>query len=49
MFNPKTPIGISMKFLSHLLISDLRMLSKSRGIPAAIKTAAAQRVAKKGS
>lgn len=48
MFNPKTPVGISMKYLSHLLIADLRTLAKSRGIPAAIKTAAAQRVAKKG-
>ena len=47
MFNPKTPVGISMKYLSHLHVSDLRTLSKSRGIPAAIKTAAAQRVAKK--
>ena len=47
MFNPKTPLGIAMKYLSHLQIADLRSLSKSRGIPAAIKTAAAQRVAKK--
>jgi hypothetical protein len=36
-----------MKYLSHLHVADLRTLSKSRGIPAAIKTAAAQRVAKK--
>ncbi|MBX7195513.1 MAG: hypothetical protein K1X94_25885 [Sandaracinaceae bacterium] len=49
LFNPKTPVGISMKFLSHLHVADLRNLSRSRGIPAAIKTAAAQRVAKKGS
>lgn len=48
MFNPKTPVGISMKYLSHLHVADLRTLAKSRGIPAAIKTAAAQRVAKKG-
>lgn len=47
MFNPKTPVGISMKYLSHLHVADLRTLAKSRGIPAAIKTAAAQRVAKK--
>lgn len=48
VFNPKTPVGISMKYLSHLHVADLRTLSKSRGIPAAIKTAAAQRVIKKG-
>lgn len=47
MFNPKTPLGIAMKYLSHLQLADLRTLAKSRGIPAAIKTAAAQRVAKK--
>ncbi|AKF05787.1 hypothetical protein [Sandaracinus amylolyticus] len=49
VFNPKTPVGIAMKFLSHLQIGDLRTLARSRGVSAAVKTAAAQRVAKKGS
>ncbi len=49
LFNPKTPVGISMRFLSHLHLADLRALSRSRGIPAAVKSAALQRVAKKGS
>lgn len=48
VFNPKTPVGVSMKFLSHLQTADLRVLARSRGVPAALKTAAAQRVAKKG-
>ena len=48
VFNPKTPIGVSMKFLSHMHVSDLRNLSRSRGIPQALKTAAIQRVMKKG-
>ena len=48
VFNPKTPVGISMKFLAHLHAADLRTLARSRGVPAALKTAAAQRVAKKG-
>lgn len=48
VFNPKTPVGISMKFLSHMHVADLRNLARSRGVPAAVKTAAAQRVAKKG-
>lgn len=48
VFNPKTPLGISMKYISHLHVADLRNLARSRGIPAAVKTAAAQRVAKKG-
>jgi hypothetical protein len=48
VFNPKTPVGISMKFLGHLHVADLRGLSKSRGIPAALKSTALSRVAKKG-
>jgi hypothetical protein len=48
MFNPKTPVGISMKFISHLHMSDLRDLSRSRGVPAAVKAAAVQRINKKG-
>jgi hypothetical protein len=48
VFNPKTPMGISMKFLAHLHTADLRTLARSRGVPAALKTAAGQRVAKKG-
>lgn len=47
VFNPKTPVGISMRFLSHLHVSDLRNVSRSRGIPAALKTAAFQRLEKK--
>jgi hypothetical protein len=48
VFNPKTPVGISMRFLGHLHVADLRGLSKSRGIPAALKSTAMQRITKKG-
>jgi hypothetical protein len=48
VFNPKCPVGISMKFLQHMMVSDLRALAHSRGVPAALKAAAMQRVAKKG-
>ncbi|MFO0682409.1 MAG: hypothetical protein U0234_10175 [Sandaracinus sp.] len=48
MFNPKTPVGISMRFLSHMHVSDLRDLSRSRGVAAAVKSAAMQRLSKKG-
>ncbi len=48
LFNPKTPVGISMRFLSHMHVSDLRDLSRSRGVPAAVKSAAIQRLNKKG-
>jgi len=47
VFNPKTPAGISMRYLAHLQAGDLRNLARSRGIPAALKTAAQQRLAKK--
>lgn len=47
IFNPKTPIGISMRFLAHLHVADLKNIARSRGIPAALKTAASQRMAKK--
>src|SRR5690606_37456331 len=41
--NPKTPIGVSMKWLVHLRDHDLRSLAKSRNVPSSIKTAAMQR------
>ncbi|MCX7808645.1 MAG: hypothetical protein N2515_08555, partial [Deltaproteobacteria bacterium] len=47
LFNPKTPVGISIRYVSHLYDADLRALSKSKGIPSALKTAALQRLAKK--
>ncbi|MBO6939598.1 MAG: hypothetical protein JJ863_31795 [Deltaproteobacteria bacterium] len=47
VFNPKTPVGISMRFLGHLRNNDLKLLSKSRGVPNPLKTAARQRLEKK--
>ncbi|MEC7518894.1 MAG: hypothetical protein VYE22_03460 [Myxococcota bacterium] len=47
VFNPKTPMGVSMKFLSHLRANDLKSLSRSKGIPASLRTAATQRLNKK--
>lgn len=48
LFNPKTPVGLSMKFLGHLRPNDMKTLSRSRGVPSALKTAAKHRLAKKG-
>lgn len=45
--NPKTPIGISLRFLGHLRANDLKALSRSRGIPGPLKTAAKNRMQKK--
>jgi hypothetical protein len=38
--NSKTPLPISMKFLSHFREPDLRKLAKSKNIPAALATQA---------
>jgi len=41
--NPKTPLALSMTFLAHLRRNDLRALSRSRGIPNALKQSAKRR------
>ena len=40
--NPKCPLPIAMRFLPHLNVRDLKMLSRSKGIPSALCTAAKQ-------
>lgn len=47
IFNPKTPVGVSLKFLSHLRLNDLRRLSKSRNVSAQLKSLAAQWVSRR--
>lgn len=44
VFNPKTPVGISMKFVGHLRPNDLRALARSKNVPANIRTTAQARV-----
>src|SRR5690606_27423010 len=44
VFNPKTPAGISMRFLSHIRFNDLRSLSRSKNVPASLRSAATQRL-----
>jgi hypothetical protein len=43
LYNPKTPLGVAMGLLSHMQTTDLRDLSRSRNVPATLKTAALQR------
>ncbi len=43
VFNSKTPVGISMRFLGHLRVNDLRTLARSKNVPAALRSAALQR------
>ncbi|HEX8953952.1 MAG TPA: hypothetical protein VF945_18975 [Polyangia bacterium] len=40
--NPKCPLPVSMRFLPHLNVRDLKSLSRSKGIPSALSTAAKQ-------
>jgi hypothetical protein len=44
VFNPKSPLDCSMKFLGHLRPNDLKMLSQSRGVTAQLKTLARARL-----
>jgi hypothetical protein len=45
--NPKTPVGISLGFVTKLTDHDLGLLEKSRNVPAAVRTAARGHIAKK--
>jgi hypothetical protein len=46
-FNSKTPIGISMRFISHLRMEELKLLGKNRNVPAQLKSLANQWVTRK--
>jgi hypothetical protein len=46
-FNPKTPVGISMKFISHLRMEELKNLAKNRNVSAQLKSMASQWVQRK--
>lgn len=46
-FNPKTPVGLALEFISHLRTHDLKLLSRSRGISSPVRSAATQRYVKK--
>jgi hypothetical protein len=47
VYNPKTPIGISLGFINKLTDRDLGILEKSRSIPEGVRTAARNRLMKK--
>ncbi len=46
-FNPKTPVGISMRFISHLRMEELKALSKNRNVSAQLKSMAGQWITRK--
>jgi hypothetical protein len=45
--NPKCPLPVSMRLISHLNVRDLKALSRSKGIPSALSTAAKQMLAQR--
>lgn len=46
--NPKTPLPIGLKIVGTLMISDLKRLSKNKGVSSVITTAAQRFLTKKG-
>jgi hypothetical protein len=47
VFNSKTPVGISLRFVGHLRDDELKALSRSRNVAQPLKSAALQRIAQK--
>lgn len=47
VYNPKTPVGISLPLVNRMTDKDLGILEKSRSVPEAIRTASRGRLAKK--
>jgi hypothetical protein len=47
VFNPKTPVGISLPFVNRLTDHDLGILEKSRNVPEAVRTAARNLIIRK--
>ncbi len=47
VFNPKTPVGISIGFVARMSERDLGILEKSRSVPEAVRTAARTTLVKK--
>jgi len=44
VFNSKTPVGITLRFLPHLRDAELKDLSRSKNVPASLKSAAMGRL-----
>jgi len=47
VYNPKTPVGISLGFINRLSAHDLGILEKSRSVPEAVRTTAKTTLIKK--
>ncbi|MDH5676248.1 MAG: hypothetical protein OEZ06_29275 [Myxococcales bacterium] len=47
VFNPKCPVGVSLKFISHLRVDELRQLSRSRNVSGQLRSIGAQILSRK--
>jgi hypothetical protein len=47
VFNVKTPVGMALRFISHLREDELKALSRSRNVSQPLKSAALQKIAAK--
>jgi hypothetical protein len=47
VFNPKTPVAISLGFMTRMTERDLGILEKSKSVPEAVRTSARQTLIKK--
>ena len=47
VFNPKCPVGVSMRFIGHMRADELRNLARSRNVSAQIRSLAAQWASRK--
>jgi hypothetical protein len=46
--NPKTPVGVSMRYLSSLRMAEVKAIAKNKNIPQGLSAAAKKLVEKKG-
>jgi hypothetical protein len=47
VFNPKCPVGVSLKFIGHMRLDELRTLTRSRNVSAQIRSLASQWISRK--
>jgi hypothetical protein len=47
VYNPKTPLAVSMRFLNLLRAADVKNLAKSKGVPQAVAKHAQRLAGKK--
>jgi hypothetical protein len=44
VFNPKTPLGVALGFVKHLMLTDLKILARSKNVASELRTMAVRLV-----